>query len=81
MRCAYCGRRIESAAAEADPMPPLLPFGGPVGPVCAQRLGLRYEKKPRPARPFNLAQAMARLPRARAIPPDMNQLDLLEAIG
>ena len=32
MRCAHCGRRIVRACGEID--------AGPVGPVCARKLGL-----------------------------------------
>ena len=70
MRCALCLRTINAPTKTITTSHGLQHFG----PVCAQRMGLRDAKV------FNLARAMARLPRARAITPDFNQLDLLEAI-
>lgn len=38
MRCCHCGRRLARAAGMTD--------RGPVGPVCAVKLGLPREVKP-----------------------------------
>lgn len=38
MRCCHCGRRIVKAAGMTE--------RGPVGPICAQKLGLPRELKP-----------------------------------
>ena len=40
MRCCHCGRRIVKAAGMTE--------RGPVGPICAQKLGLPREIKPQP---------------------------------
>ena len=40
MRCCHCGRRLARAAGMTE--------RGPVGPICAQKLGLPREIKPQP---------------------------------
>lgn len=40
MRCCHCGRRLARAAGMTE--------RGPVGPVCAVKLGLPREIKPQP---------------------------------
>lgn len=40
MRCCHCGRRLARAAGVTE--------RGPVGPVCAVKLGLPREIKPQP---------------------------------
>lgn len=70
MNCCHCGRRIVKAAGETE--------RGPVGPICAQNLGLprpvpklRKDGMPR-RKPVRVQHAPAR---------DERQMDLLEAMA
>lgn len=86
VNCAYCGRRIKTAAATLPPgVVDGLPYaGGPVGPVCAKRFGL-LQVNPKPSLflsgvPVRASRRQVAR-RTETVESDPRQLDLLQAVG
>jgi hypothetical protein len=68
MRCCHCGRRLARAAGMTE--------RGPVGPVCAVKLGLPRELKPQPPERSKPAGRIRMFERPRPLHPhDPHTLD------